>query len=288
MIGFIEQQKMANADTRDKYEVYKHHRDKSTNLILSLQKGGKILIIGAGNCNDVDLVTFTQNFSEVHLLDIDEEALNFGIKHQLGSQTHNVSLHITDVTQIADSYNKLLKNPFHSTANRNINALRNLSFPSVPSLKEAFNIVVSQCIISQIVEPAVRLWTKEKDLKKAKLFKTLAGELVVAHLKEMAAYLSKGSTGVVITDVVSSEAVGNFSEHTIQDILYNCYYNSTSLIYGKNLFGTNIVNIFHSYKKDLSTIIQLEVANPQNAPAWIWEMSKTKQYIVQGFIFQKL
>jgi hypothetical protein len=287
MFNYAKMQKSNNAETRTNYKIYTNHREHSTSLILSQGQNGRLLIVGAGNCNDVDLVRLSRQFSEIHLLDIDEDALSHGIKQQLGSKKSNITIHVQDVTQFKDTYNTIIEKPYNSTINRGIKALQTLSFPSLPKYKEYFDVVVSQCMLSQLLAQICALRAKEKSKSKVRLIETISREIVIAHLKELIAYLSKGCVGIVITDVVSNEGVGKISDKHMKEILYGCYHDKSSDIYGKNIFGTNIVSIFADHKNNLDSLAQLEIHNPMNAPFWKWDFSETRQYIVQSFVFKK-
>lgn len=288
MFDYATMQKSNNAETKTNHKIYTGHREHSTSLILSQGRNGKLLILGAGNCNDVDLVSLSRQFSEMHILDIDADALSYGTKQQLGSKKSNITLHVQDVTQFKDAYNTIIEKPYSSTINRGIELLQTLSFPSLPKYKEYFDVVVSQCMLSQITARIYALRDKENSKSKVRLIETISKKLVIAHLKELIAYLSKGSVGIVITDVVSSEGVGEISDKRMKEILYKCYHDKSADIHGKNIFGTNIVSIFAEHKNELGSLAQFEIHNPLNAPFWKWDFSETRQYIVQGFVFKKL
>jgi len=288
-MNILQTQKRANVETRDRFTLYETHRKKSTELILSKCSCGKILIIGAGNCNDVDLPTLCEHFEQVHLVDIDEDALRHGLRQLGPTPPNNVFLHVNDVTQILPVYQEMIQKPYSSTIRRTMARLFSLSFPSLPFLKESFNIVVSQCILSQLVHPAVKLWQEEHKYNPTvgRLLKAFVHALSANHLKEMASYLSKGNIGIVITDVVSSDDVG----HPIskpQSILEQCYFGQHSNFYGKNLLGTNIVAVYDDFRNELSNIIRLEVHKPTLAPSWKWTFSETREYIVQAFVFHRI
>lgn len=277
----------ANFDTRNNYDYYSFHRNKCTNLILEQGKNGKILIMGAGNCNDVDLVRLTQTFIEVHLVDLDLPALEYGVSAQLGS-SNNLYLHAADVSQVADKLDKLTKEPFTSRAKRIHEIIKTNSFPSIPQLKGIFDIVVSQCMVSQLVYPISNIMTCERKQSNINIFAALARELVVSHLKEMAAYLLYDGIGIVITDTVQNEGDKPLENYSIFEILKEVHFSKSSPKYGHNIFGTNIFRTFDENKKELGTIIDLKVKNALDTPFWIWNMSKSKQYIVQTFAFSKI
>ena len=73
-----------NAASRGQWAGFAEHREKVTTL---LQTGGdpertRLCILGAGNCNDLDLPALLATHREVHLVDLDAEALRDGVARQ--------------------------------------------------------------------------------------------------------------------------------------------------------------------------------------------------------------
>src|SRR5260221_14486189 len=70
-----------NRDKRDHWDLFRGHRQRVTAEILALApggndaRGGRLCLLGAGNANDLDLVSLAARFDEVHLVDIDPSAL---------------------------------------------------------------------------------------------------------------------------------------------------------------------------------------------------------------------
>jgi hypothetical protein len=62
-----------------------------------------LAVLGAGNCNDIDLTALTSTCFNVYLFDIDEEGLTQGVARQkLGQATTRVHGHLLDVTGAMD------------------------------------------------------------------------------------------------------------------------------------------------------------------------------------------
>ena len=75
-----EKQAALNDSTRGQWQMYASHRQAIERLIVSALQShrGRICVLGAGNCNDLDLEWLATVFSEVHLVDIDPAALAAG------------------------------------------------------------------------------------------------------------------------------------------------------------------------------------------------------------------
>ena len=70
-------ERVATCDGRDHRELYTSHRQHLTDLLLRAcpKAGGRLALLGAGNGNDVDLQALLSVFGEVHLVDIDRQAI---------------------------------------------------------------------------------------------------------------------------------------------------------------------------------------------------------------------
>src|SRR5258708_6411800 len=59
------------------------HREHVMSILESVPRTGTSLcVLGAGNLNDLDLRTLTKRFNEVHLVDVDLIAVEFGLRQQ--------------------------------------------------------------------------------------------------------------------------------------------------------------------------------------------------------------
>src|SRR5204863_1188594 len=87
----IRAQSRANRSTRDHWVHFAPHRAEIQKLIvpdLHAPGTGRLCVLGAGNCNDIDLKALAEAFAEVHLVDIDAPALEAAVRRQevTGSQ----------------------------------------------------------------------------------------------------------------------------------------------------------------------------------------------------------
>jgi len=99
----------SNTWTDSKWVEFKAHRVHVTNLLEELHQRvvhvsgarlpwephGTLCLLGAGNCNDVDLRRLLRRFQTIELVDIDADALARGISRQLSSAaaTQRIKLH---------------------------------------------------------------------------------------------------------------------------------------------------------------------------------------------------
>ena len=66
-----------NAESRDQWNAFSGHRQKVSALLGAgaEPRAGRLCVLGAGNCNDLDLASLLQAHREVHLVDLDAVAL---------------------------------------------------------------------------------------------------------------------------------------------------------------------------------------------------------------------
>ena len=64
----------------DDWTLYAEHRAHLTDVLLgsTVKAGGKLCLLGAGHCNDVDLERLAATFAEIHLVDIDAQGARRG------------------------------------------------------------------------------------------------------------------------------------------------------------------------------------------------------------------
>src|ERR1700710_1512069 len=71
-----------NLTTRNQWQLYASHRAEIEKLIVPESRGQRICVLGAGNCNDLDLKWLSEVYGEVHLVDLDRRALLEAVKRQ--------------------------------------------------------------------------------------------------------------------------------------------------------------------------------------------------------------
>src|SRR5262245_16019721 len=70
-----------NRDTEGAWRAFSSHREHIARL-LSRGPRGRLTVLGAGNCNDLDLVDAVRDFGRVDLLDLDTEAVFRAVERQ--------------------------------------------------------------------------------------------------------------------------------------------------------------------------------------------------------------
>ena len=90
------------------FEAWTDYRHALTSFILSHVEGSRsCLIVGAGACNDIDLVRLSAKIQSVALLDTDEPAMEQGIKRY---GLDNIAVRVSDILGIPESAYRALDN----------------------------------------------------------------------------------------------------------------------------------------------------------------------------------
>ena len=196
----LRSQAKANRSTREHWTWFASHRAEIQKLVLPGigEAGGRLCVLGAGNCNDVDLRALTGSFREVHLVDIDREAIAQAALRQGVAADPAVRLHGgVDLTGITELFALWEKSPPGEAEVREATARATRAV--VPDVGGPFDVVLSPCLLSQLVGYADDVLGRRHPCRR---------ELLVAlrtrHLRTVVDLLAPGGSGVVVCDVASS------------------------------------------------------------------------------------
>ncbi|EAQ77369.1 class I SAM-dependent methyltransferase [Blastopirellula marina] len=118
-----------NLDSAGDWKRYASHRRHTTRLILDAApaKSSRLCLLGAGNCNDIELTALSRTFREIHLVDLDKDAVEQGLKRQFSGLQGKIIIH----------------------------APVDLDDPDAISLLSSigvFDVVASICVLSQLID----------------------------------------------------------------------------------------------------------------------------------------
>ena len=195
--ALLQSHRKFNRNSADGWQRFSGHREQISALLLE-RPGGRLAVLGAGNCNDLDLPLLTSSFSEVHLVDLDTEALSRGLGRQPPEVLERVRRHApVDVTGALDRLHAF-KGPDVSA--QELEDLLTAGTRAVTgALPADFDVVLSTGLLSQIMH------TCRLALGDAPALKSVAHVLALAHLRSLLALCRPGGRAVLVTDAVSSE-----------------------------------------------------------------------------------
>ncbi|NYE57992.1 hypothetical protein [Carboxydothermus ferrireducens] len=145
-------QEIANEDTRNFFNEYAPHREKLMAEILKAKSSGRAIILGAGNCNDIDLNELSKTFDQTFLLDIDVTAMELGLQRQKPIYPEKIKILEFDLTGILANIQLVIRDTSLDTL---LNALKAVNDnPKLPEgFEQSFDLVVSAGVITQIIYP---------------------------------------------------------------------------------------------------------------------------------------
>ena len=200
----LRSQAEANRSTRDHWYYFASHRAHIQRLILPDLLAGaggakRLCVLGAGNCNDVDLKVVLDGFAHVTLVDIDGAALSQAVRRQGVEAVPKIRLYGgVDLTGIADLF------PAWERSRPNAEgvaagARRALDAPA-PDVGGPFDVVLSPCLLSQLVGYASDVLGRSHPARRELLL-----ALRTRHLRTVVDLIAPGGTGVIVCDIASSD-----------------------------------------------------------------------------------
>jgi hypothetical protein len=193
-----------NRETRDQ-PSFASHREHVMRLIttasLALRHVHRpsISIIGAGNCQDIDLSILAKQFREIRLFDIDEASVNLASAKPLNDEDGNVRIFAPIDIAAPLMSDEAINGHANSLSPEFLNALEAASIPvDIPPS----DVVVSTCLLSQLIDSASQIVTPD-----APGFLPLIQAVRRGHLARLLVMTARGGRTLLITDLVSSDTL---------------------------------------------------------------------------------
>jgi hypothetical protein len=189
----------SNAQSAGLWDLYAEHRQKLTDLIAAHGPRRRVAILGAGNCNDLDLTALVKPFEQIHLADLDPAALVRALRRQTpGTRRRLVTHPGRDLSGLVSHL------PLWRQRAPDLETLARVAPAAaaqvVAQLPGPFDLVVSDCLLSQIA------WTCFRALGDGPLLTAVLDVAMAAHLRTLVALTRPGGRCLLVTDVVSSES----------------------------------------------------------------------------------
>jgi hypothetical protein len=167
-------------------------------LISELPRGDAVCVLGAGNGSDLDLATLAEQYQQIHLVDLDGEALERARARQPLPLRERLVLHgdvdLSGLLEHLDDWGERFPEPAELAASA-VAAARGL----VRELGRSFAATVSTCVLSQLALPFQRTWVTSGP-NWANLLSTLSA----VHLATLAGSTRSGGRGLLVFDTSSS------------------------------------------------------------------------------------
>jgi hypothetical protein len=192
-------QARVNRNVAHNREWYASHRARITALVGAEARGESLCVLGAGNGSDLDLPALAERFGELHLVDLDGEALERCRAGAPPALRDRLVLHagvdLSGFTEHLDAWGEAF--PTEVELGR---AAQPAIHGILRRLGRAFDVVVSTCALSQLAAPYHRAW-----ILPAASWANLHAAVTAVHLATLVGATKPGGTGVLVFDVLSSK-----------------------------------------------------------------------------------
>jgi hypothetical protein len=264
MNALTQRQIRFNNNSRDCWESFTQHRRNVTELLRGATAAGtsRLCVLGAGNCNDLDLKLLLGCHREVHLVDLDGEALAQGVARQ-GLATHP-ALHRHGNIDLSGMLGTLAGwSPTAAPGPADLaTCMEEPLWRLRSTLPGPFDVVASTCLLTQLL--GVLTVTVGEGHPR---FLELLQAIRAGHLRLLTGLIGPGGSGVLITDIVSADsfpALTSVTEAALPGIL-------PRLIQQRNFFhGVNPAILTALFRTD--PVLASQVAELQPLPPWRWQL----------------
>ena len=215
-----------------------------------------ITLIGAGNCQDIDLPALAASFSEIRLIDIDVAAVDAAVSQLAADVTSRIRIFAP--FDIAAPLMSLSVFDSHDTAQRSA-LLEALESSALQNEIPVSDVVVSTCLLSQLIDSASQIASP--------VLLPLIQAIRRGHLVRLLSLTHAAGRALLITDVVSSDTVPELAQTLpaeLPKLMFRC------LQSGNFFTGLNPAVVQHDLQH-VSACVQL-CASSRILPPWHWHL----------------
>jgi hypothetical protein len=265
-----------NRETAGGWDSFATHRSKVTELACA-HGGESMAVLGAGNCNDLELGTLTRAYSHVHLFDLDVES----VTRACAAQPSEVADRLVNRTPVdlSGAVSWIEKQGGKVITAESLSRLPDLALQRIESaIPERFDTVVSACLLSQLMHSCTLT------LKRHAQLPAIAGAVGLAHLRSLLTLLRPGGKAVLVTDMVSSETYpleelwNDRKPFELVDHLEAT---------GNYLSGTALTQVRRTLASD-PVLARLISSSPSIVEPWLWRMSADKSLLVYAIVMTRV
>lgn len=271
----VARQLRLNRETLDNWRLYRSHREAVADLICLTPQpaSARLCILGAGNCNDLDLPRFTGRFAQVHLVDLDRQAMAKGVQRQSPLAPASISLHgeveLTGILKTLATWERYRPGR-ESIAHciREARAFAGLPFPG------RFEVAASICLLSQLIDTVVSVTGS------GAVPRELVETLRQRHLRLLAELLLPGGVGYLVTDYAFEPGRARPARETSPEP------GSAAGASNNAFLGVNPRELCESVSND--AVLRKQVRHARVSPSWLWRQNPRRTLRVCAIQFQKI
>jgi len=192
-----------NSRSGDVWDRFASHRERLMTLVASHAEGGALCVLGAGNCDDLDLPRLARQFATIHLADLDGEAMERARARQPPAVRDALVLHggvdLSGLLDRLDDWGDAFPDDY---------ALHEAVYRATCAVAEAlggpFQATLSTCALSQLAVPFRMAWAAPEST-----WSKLNAAITAIHVGVLARITaSRGAAWLVFDALSSAEAPG--------------------------------------------------------------------------------
>jgi hypothetical protein len=267
----VREQVEANESGAAHRTAFQSHREHLTALLTARAGDGalRLCLLGAGNCNDVDLSALLERYREVHLVDLDASALERALGSVTGNAGSRLFLHApVDVSGVLDKIERWGR--MQLTPAELMGHAEETTRSLVSRLGAPFDVVASTCLLTQIQRAPVAVLGDSH-----RLFQAVRHTLSVTHLRVLHGLAAKGGRSLLVTDL-SADSIKKLPDEASRDELLALI---PELIRGGNVFQIAQPALLGAMAKD-DPVISADAALSKPIDAWYWQNGPDNRFLV--------
>ena len=260
-----------NRSTAGSWQAFSSHRAEVAKLLEPIgdARGGRLCVLGAGNCNDLHLPSLADAYDEVHLLDIDAAALEGAVKRQGVDASPHVHRHgWVDLTGIARTLSDWNRRKPNAAELRD--ALGRAAAAPPPAGFGAFDVVLSPCVLSQICGYAADALGREHPA-----YPDLLVSIRDRHLRLLVELTRPGGTALLVCDMLSSHSFAELSRvrrEKLPALMDRMVYRGD---FFSGLAPSAVEAVFRQDPLIAPLLNDVKLLRP-----WVWQLTPTRTFLV--------
>ena len=280
MDHIADRQRDLNSKTQQSWDLFENHRNQISQLIIDalqkLESGNEnptLCVLGAGNGNDLDVAQLAKHFDSIHVLDIDRLALDrlwqrYGDQPEVQQKIQLVA--DVEFSGITSSLIELAENPTEAIVKSTYDQSLRVHY----STEEKFDVVVSTCLLTQLIDAVVQTLGRENQWVVPLTIGVRDG-----HLNLMTSLCKADGQRVLVTDFVSSDTMPELASADDPESVLGL---ARHAIDSRNFFtGANAFSI----REKLAELKQVTNQDAvEIAPPWRWQIGQ-RYYLVTALSY---
>jgi hypothetical protein len=268
---FVATIRESNRQGRDAWTRFADHRDRVTGM-LTAAPGNSLCVLGAGNLNDLDLDRLLGVFPELHLVDLDVDAVRGGLARRHRPGTEAIRVHgPVDLSGILDRLPIGASGDDAADDLLRVLARHRCVVPGHP-----FGVTASVGMLTQLLQSVVDSSLASPDVVAVSL------ALRDKHLADLLHLTRPGGMVVLVTDVVSTTTAPGLHRGSPAGLEEQM----ARLVASRNFFtGTNpyrIVELLESDARFRDLVTDVRLLDP-----WLWAVTTDRQHLTCAIVARR-